>query len=190
MVPKLIRVRRFGDERGWFSESYNAARFAEAGVRDAFVQDNHSFSARKGTLRGLHFQLPPHAQAKLVRCTAGAIWDVAVDVRSGSPTRGRWVGATLSAEGGEQLYVPVGFAHGFVTLTEDVQVQYKASDVYAPQAEGAVRWDDPEVGIAWPLDGLAPTLSDKDAIAPSLADLIDAFPYDGELLGALEEIAL
>ena len=189
MLPKLIHIRRFGDERGWFSESYNAAGFAEAGISDQFVQDNHSFSASKGTLRGLHFQTAPHAQAKLVRCTAGAIWDVAVDVRSGPPTRGRWVGARLSAEGGEQLYIPVGFAHGFVTLTDDVQVQYKASDFYAPQSEGAVRWDDPDVGIDWPLDGITPTLSGKDAIAPSLADLGDAFPYDGEPLGALQEVS-
>lgn len=190
MLPKLIRARRFGDERGWFSESYNAQRFAQAGVADVFVQDNHSFSARKGTLRGLHFQAPPHAQAKLVRCTAGAIWDVAVDVRAGSPTFGRWVGARLSAEGGEQLYVPIGFAHGFVTLTEDAQVQYKASDVYAPHSEGAVRWDDAVVAIAWPLDGIAPTLSDKDAAAPLLAALRSAFAYDGDPLGELEEVTL
>ncbi|MFA7604326.1 MAG: dTDP-4-dehydrorhamnose 3,5-epimerase [Novosphingobium sp.] len=189
MVPKLVRVRRFGDGRGWFSESYNAVRFADAGIRDRFVQDNHSFSARKGTLRGLHFQTAPHAQAKLVRCTAGAIWDVAVDIRDGSPTRGRWVGARLSAEGGEQFYVPVGFAHGFVTLTENVQVQYKASDYYAPESEGVVRWDDPDIGIAWPLDGIEPTLSDRDAAAPPFAGLAAQFPYDGEPLGVLEEIS-
>ena len=189
MVPKLIRVRRFGDERGWFCESFNAARFAQAGIGDAFVQDNHSFSARKGTLRGLHFQTAPHAQAKLVRCTAGVIWDVAVDVRAGSPTYGRWVGARLSAEGGEQLYIPVGFAHGFVTLTEDVQVQYKASDFYAPQAEGAVRWDDADVGIDWPLDGIEPLLSEKDAAAPPLSRLGPVFRYDGEPLGQLQEVA-
>jgi len=187
MLPKLIRVRRFSDGRGWFSESFNANRFAAAGVTDHFVQDNHSFSAPRGTLRGLHFQAPPHAQAKLVRCTAGAIWDVAVDIRGGSPTRGRWVGARLSAEGGEQLYVPIGFAHGFVTLTDDVQVQYKSSDFYTPAAEGAVRWDDPDVAIDWPLDGGAPTLSDKDAVAPPLADLTTLFAYDGDPLGALEE---
>lgn len=190
MLPKLIRVRRFGDERGWFSESYNAGRFAQAGIGDVFVQDNHSFSARKGTLRGLHFQAAPDAQAKLVRCAAGAIWDVAVDVRRASPTFGRWVGARLSAEGGEQLYIPAGFAHGFVTLTEDVQVLYKASALYAPHSEGAVRWDDPAVAIDWPLDGLAPTLSDKDLAAPSLSELTAAFAYEGDPLGALEEIQL
>lgn len=190
MLPKLIKVRRFGDERGWFCESYNADRYAAAGIGDRFVQDNHSFSAPRGTLRGLHFQAPPHAQAKLVRCVAGAIWDVAVDVRAGSPTRGRWVGARLTAEGGDQLYVPVGFAHGFVTLTDNAQVLYKAGALYAPQAEGAIRWDDPAVAIAWPLAGLAPTLSDKDAAAPGLDEMTTIFPYDGDPLTTLEEITL
>jgi dTDP-4-dehydrorhamnose 3,5-epimerase len=190
MLPKLIRVRRFGDDRGWFCESYNARRFGEAGVDDVFVQDNHSFSARKGTLRGLHFQALPHGQAKLVRCTAGAIWDVAVDVRTGSPTRGRWVAARLTAEGGEQFYIPVGFAHGFVTLTDDVQVLYKASALYAPDSEGSVRWDDPEAGVAWPLDGLSPVLSPKDAVAPTLSEMTIVFPYEGDPLGELEEIVL
>lgn len=189
MLPILINVRRFGDERGWFSESYNAERLAAAGIHDLFVQDNHSFSARRGTLRGLHFQTPPHAQAKLVRCSAGAIWDVAVDVRAGSPTFGRWVGARLSAERGEQLYIPAGFAHGFVTLTDNVEVLYKASATFAPQAEGSVRWDDPDVAIDWPLDGLDPTLSDKDVVAPSLQALESPFPYDGEPLGELRELA-
>ena len=187
MLPKLIRVRRFRDDRGWFSESYNARRFSEAGVTDTFVQDNHSFSAPRGTLRGLHFQLPPHAQAKLVRCVAGAIWDVAVDIRAGSPTRGRWVGAELTAEGGEQLYIPTGFAHGFVTLTADAQVAYKSSDFYAPESEGAIRWDDPDLAIDWPLPGGTPTLSEKDAAAPLLASLTANFAYDGDPLGTLEE---
>lgn len=190
MLPKLIRTRRFGDARGWFGESYNAARMREAGIADTFVQDNHSFSAPCGTLRGLHFQTPPHAQAKLVRCVAGAIFDVAVDCRHGSPTRGRWVAATLSAAGGEQLYVPIGFAHGFLTLTENAQVLYKASDFYAPQSEGAVLWDDPALGIAWPLDGVQPMLSDKDAAAPGWDALTTDFAYAGDPLGALEEIAL
>jgi dTDP-4-dehydrorhamnose 3,5-epimerase len=188
MVPKLIRVRRFGDDRGWFSESYNAARFAAVGIRDVFVQDNHSFSARAGTLRGLHFQTGADAQAKLVRCTRGAIWDIAVDIRAGSPTRGRWVAARLTAEGAEQLYVPTGFAHGFLTLTGDAEVQYKASAFYAPASEGVIRWDDPALGIAWPLDGLTPALSDRDAAAPDLAALSAEFPYDGQPLGALEEL--
>jgi dTDP-4-dehydrorhamnose 3,5-epimerase len=190
MLPKLIRVRRFGDERGWFCESYNAQRFAAAGIVDVFVQDNHSFSAPRGTLRGLHFQAVPHAQAKLVRCIAGAIWDVAVDIRAGSPTRGKWVAATLTAEGGEQLYVPVGFAHGFVTLADDVHVLYKAGALYAPASEGAVRWDDPDLAVDWPLAGASPTLSDKDAAAPSFAELATIFAYEGDPLTALEEISL
>lgn len=189
MLPKLIRVRRFADDRGWFAESYNAARLAAAGIEDRFVQDNHSFSAQAGTVRGLHFQAPPHAQAKLVRCTAGAIWDVAVDIRAGSPTFGRWVSARLTAMGGEQLYVPVGFAHGFITLTADAEVLYKASDFYAPAVEGSIRWDDPELAIDWPLDRGEPTLSAKDAAAPPLSALAARFPYDGDPLGVLEEVA-
>ena len=188
MLPKLIRVRRFGDDRGWFSESYNANRFAEAGVSDSFVQDNHSFSARRGTLRGLHFQAPPHVQAKLVRCAAGAIWDVAVDLRAASPTYGRWVGAKLTAEGGEQLYIPIGFAHGFLTLTDDAQVLYKASDFYAPASEGSIRWDDPDIAIDWPLARITPTLSERDNAAGSLAALTARFAYEGAPLGALEEV--
>jgi dTDP-4-dehydrorhamnose 3,5-epimerase len=190
MLPRLIRVPRFGDHRGWFTESYNAKRFADAGINEAFVQDNHSFSALPGTLRGLHLQALPHAQSKLVRCVAGAIWDVAVDVRTGSPSRGRWVAARLSAEGGEQMYVPVGFAHGFVTLTADAHVLYKASDFYAPHSERAIRWDDPTIGIDWPLQGNAPTLSAADERAGSFAELTAEFPYDGEALSALEEVSL
>jgi dTDP-4-dehydrorhamnose 3,5-epimerase len=189
MLPKLIRVRRFCDDRGWFSESYNAKRFAEAGITDSFIQDNHSYSAPRGTLRGLHFQTPPHGQAKLVRCAVGAIWDVAVDIRTESPTRGRWVAATLTAEGGEQLYVPVGFAHAFLTLVDDAQVLYKTSDLYAPECEGSIRWDDPELAIDWPLNGLAPTLSDKDATAPLLSEISADFTYEGDMLGPLEEVS-
>ncbi len=122
MIPQRIVPARHGDARGWFMESYNRRRLAEQGIDVDFVQDNHSFSARKGTLRGLHFQVPPEPQAKLVRCLAGAIWDVAVDVRAGSPTYGQWVAAELTAAGGEQLFVPVGFAHGFVTLTDNAEV--------------------------------------------------------------------
>lgn len=190
MVPKLIHLRRFGDARGWFTESYNAETLARIGITDHFVQDNHSFSAQVGTLRGLHFQLNPHGQAKLVRCTAGAIWDVAVDVRSGSPTFGSWVCARLSADGGEQLYIPIGFAHGFLTLTENVEVQYKASANYAPQSEGAVHWNDPDIAIDWPLDGIVPTLSGKDEQAPPLSAFSAHFDYDGEPLGELEEVRL
>lgn len=190
MLPKLIRSRRFGDERGWFCESYSAERFGGLGVSDVFVQDNHSYSSLKGTLRGLHFQALPHAQAKLVRCISGRIWDVAVDIRRGSPTFGRWVGGTLTAECGEQMYIPVGFAHGFVTLTDDVQVCYKASALYAPESEGAIRWSDPALGIEWHLDGIEPVVSEKDASAPMLNELTADFPFEGDPLDGLMEISL
>jgi len=163
----VLIPRRLGDDRGWFSETYNARTLAEHGIRTEFVQDNQSFSAAKGTLRGLHYQAPPHAQAKLVRCLAGAILDVAVDARRGAPTYGQWTARELTAEGGEQLLVPEGFLHGFLTLTPDCHVAYKCSDYYAPEADGAVRWD--SVGIDWGLEGGlggAPTLSGKDAAAP------------------------
>ena len=165
----ILTPRRFGDDRGWFSEVWNRRALAGAGIDADFVQDNHSFSGPKGTLRGLHYQAPPHAQAKLVRCTAGAIWDVAVDARRGSPTYGRWVGAELSAENGRQLFVPEGFLHGFSTLTEDAEVQYKCTDHYAPDADGAVAWDSPSLGIDWHL-AVEPVLSAKDAAAPDFAE--------------------
>jgi len=191
MLPKLIRTRRFVDERGWFAESYSAERFAAAGIRDLFVQDNHSLSARKGTLRGLHFQARPHAQAKLVRCTSGAVWDVLVDLRSGSPTRGRWVAAELTAASGDQVYVPVGFAHGFLSLTDGAEVQYKVTSPWAPSAEGVIRWDDAELDIAWPLTGgSSPTLSPRDAAAGGLNDITADFAYDGVPFDSLEVLSL
>jgi dTDP-4-dehydrorhamnose 3,5-epimerase len=159
----------FGDDRGFFLESYNQRRFEEAVGRNlSFVQDNHSRSS-KGVLRGLHFQLPPSAQGKLIRVVAGAIFDVAVDVRRSSPTFGRWVGAELSAENRRQLWIPEGFAHGFLTLTDTADVLYKASNFYSPADEGSVIWNDPAIGIEWPLEG-DPLLSGKDAAAPLLAD--------------------
>jgi dTDP-4-dehydrorhamnose 3,5-epimerase len=165
----LIEPRIFGDDRGWFYESFNARSFAEAtGLDVTFVQDNHSRSAR-GVLRGLHFQLPPAAQGKLVRVTAGSVFDVAVDIRRASPTFGRWVGETLSADNKRQLWVPAGFAHGFLALEEGTEVIYKTTAFYNKGAEGAVRWDDPDLAIAWPLDR-APLLAAKDAAAPLLAD--------------------
>lgn len=170
----ILTPARFGDERGWFSETWNAARMAAAGLDFAFVQDNHSRSAAVGTLRGLHYQRPPHAQDKLVRCSAGAILDVAVDIRRGSPTYGRWVGVELSAANGRQLLVPKGFLHGFVTRAPDTEVQYKCTDLYAPDCDGAVRWDDPDIGIDWGLAG-PPVLSAKDAVAPFLKDLDTPF---------------
>jgi dTDP-4-dehydrorhamnose 3,5-epimerase len=160
----ILTPARFGDARGWFSEVWNAARLSAAGIDAAFVQDNHSFSAEAGTLRGLHYQRPPHAQDKLVRCSRGAILDVAVDVRRGSPGYGTWVAVELTPENGKQLYVPKGFLHGFVTLLPDTEVQYKCTDLYAPDCDGAVRWD--SLGIDWQLPH-APILSAKDAAAPA-----------------------
>lgn len=174
----MIVPPRFGDARGWFSETWNASRMAEAGLRLDFVQDNQSFSAVKGTLRGLHFQRPPRAQDKLVRCTRGTILDVAVDLRKGSPAYGKWVGLELSAENGRQLLIPKGFAHGFVTLTEDCEVQYKCTDLYAPDCDGGIRWDDPAIGIDWCLDGVDPVLSGKDAVAPLLAEFDSPFVWE------------
>lgn len=186
MTPRLIRPRRFADSRGWFSETYNSDTLAELGIDDRFVQDNHSHSARKGTLRGIHCQLLPRAQAKLVRCVRGSIFDVAVDLRNGSPTFGQWVSAILTEEGGEQLYVPVGFGHGFVTLSDNAEVQYKCSDTYAPASEAGVRWDDPALAIEWPLGGSEPVLSEKDLLLPGLSGFEGNFPYDGTPLKPLE----
>jgi dTDP-4-dehydrorhamnose 3,5-epimerase len=167
---KLIRPRRFGDARGWFSETYRHDRLKDAGIDIDFVQDNQSFSAATGTLRGLHFQLHPHAQAKLVRVLTGRILDVAVDVRASSPTFGRHVAVELDAEAGDQLLVPVGFAHGFCTLVPDTTVFYKVSDYYAPQSDAGIRWDDPALGIAWPVKPGEATLSEKDLKLPLLKD--------------------
>ncbi len=166
---KLITPRRFGDNRGFFSETWNRAAFAEAGIEADFVQDNHSLSVQAGTVRGLHFQAPPHAQAKLVRCGRGRLFDVAVDIRRGSPTFGQWFGVELSFDNGRQMLVPEGFLHGFVTREPDTEIVYKCSDYYAPECDGAVRFDDPDLGIDWGLGGLAPVLSDKDARAPAFA---------------------
>ncbi|WP_415401081.1 dTDP-4-dehydrorhamnose 3,5-epimerase [Tateyamaria sp. SN3-11] len=174
----VITPNRFSDDRGFFSESYSAQALAAQGVTIPFVQDNHSFSRAVGTVRGLHFQAPPHAQDKLVRCGRGALFDVAVDIRRGSPTYGQWFGTTLSFENGRQLLVPAGFAHGFVTLEPDTEIIYKCSDYYARETEGAIRWDDPDIGIDWG-DVAAPVLSDKDAVAPALADLDTPFTYEG-----------
>ena len=166
----LITPKRHGDARGWFSETWSRKTFAELGVAADFVQDNQAFSSRKGTIRGLHFQQAPHAQAKLVRALRGAIYDVAVDVRQGSPSYGRWVAAELTAEGGEQLFVPRGFAHAYCTLTDDCEIFYKVDGLYAPQTEGGLIWNDPDLAIAWPLDG-EPALSDKDKVLPRLKDM-------------------
>jgi dTDP-4-dehydrorhamnose 3,5-epimerase len=170
--PILITPLRFGDARGWFAETWNKQALLAAGLRlPEFVQDNHSFSAPRHTLRGLHYQRPPHAQAKLVRCSRGAILDVAVDVRVGSAHYGHLIATELSAETGAQLYVPEGFLHGFLTLTEDCEVQYKCSDVYAPECDGSVRWD--SVGMDW--GTTAPVLSAKDAQALHFAEFVSPF---------------
>ena len=175
-IVLLMSPSRFEDQRGFFAETYSYQRYREMGVDVEFVQDNHSLSRDVGTLRGLHFQAPHHAQGKLVRCGRGAFFDVAVDIRRGSPTYGQWVGYELSAENGHQLYVPIGFAHGFVTLEPDSEIVYKCSDYYAPETEGALRWDDPDIGIEWPLKG-NPTLSEKDALAPLLKDFESPFIF-------------
>jgi len=172
----LIKPSRFGDKRGFFSEIYNRKRYMEMGIDIEFVQDNHSLSRDVGTLRGLHFQEPPHAQSKLVRCGRGVIFDVAVDIRRGSQTYGQWLGYVLSADNGYQLYVPIGFAHGFVTLEPDSEIVYKCSDYYAPETEGAIRWNDPDIGIDWLLAG-NPILSQKDALAPLLKDFESPFIF-------------
>lgn len=169
-----IEPQRFGDERGWFAETWNAARFADAGITCDWVQDNHSFSAAAGTLRGLHYQRPPHAQAKLVRCTRGRIWDVAVDFRKDSPTFLKHFGLELTAAEGNQLFIPAGFLHGFVTLEPDCEVQYKCNAPYAPDCDAAIRWDDPDIGIEWPLAS-DPILSDKDADAPYSSQVSSPF---------------
>jgi dTDP-4-dehydrorhamnose 3,5-epimerase len=172
---KLVRPRRFGDERGWFMETYRRDALASAGIADDFLQDNQSFSAARGTVRGLHLQKPPRAQAKLVRVLSGRILDVAVDLRGSSPTYGRHVAVEIPDDG-TSLYVPVGFAHGFCTLTENVVVAYKVSDTYAPAAEAGIRWDDPALGIAWPVAEAQATLSAKDRELPLLAGLEPIFP--------------
>ncbi len=164
----ILEPKVFGDERGFFFESFNQRAFNEAvGQAVDFVQDNHSRSA-KGVLRGLHFQRAPHAQGKLVRVTQGSVFDVAVDIRPDSATFGRWVGVELSAHNHRQLWIPPGLAHGFLVTSDSADFLYKTTDYYRPESEGSVRWDDPDLAIAWPLEGLTPALSAKDAAAPRL----------------------
>jgi dTDP-4-dehydrorhamnose 3,5-epimerase len=173
--PLLVSVRRFADARGAFVETYNRRDFTAVGIADEFVQDNQSLSVTPGTVRGLHFQLHPHAQAKLVRVLRGRILDVAVDIRRGSPTFGRHVAAELTGENGHMLYVPAGFAHGFVTREPDTEVAYKVTALYAPECDRGLAWDDPALGIGWQVDPAAAILSDKDRRWPVLADLGPAF---------------
>ncbi len=170
-----LRPKRFDDDRGFFSETWNAARLAEAGIAVDFVQDNHSLSRATGTLRGLHFQTPPSAQVKLVRVTRGSVFDVAVDLRPASPTYRKWAGVTLSAAEWNQLLIPEGFAHGFLTLDPETEVQYKASAPYDPAADRAIRFDDPDIAIEWPVAFDKLILSDRDRNAPLLADVETGF---------------
>lgn len=169
--PLIVSARRFGDARGFFAETYSRRDFAALGIVEEFVQDNHSLSAAAGVLRGLHFQLPPRAQAKLVRVLRGRIRDVVVDLRHGSASYGRHVTVELSAENGLMLYVPVGFAHGFLTLEPDTEVAYKVSDTYAPEQDRGLAWDDPSLAIDWGIAPEAVILSEKDRRHPRLADL-------------------
>lgn len=169
----IIEPAVFGDKRGFFMESWSKRAFAEAGLDYDFVQDNHSASTVKGTLRGIHFQRGDKAQAKLVRCTKGAVLDVAVDLRPGSPTYKQWVSVELSEENKRQLLIPRGFGHGFLTLTDEVEFMYKADNFYAPEADGGIRWNDPELAVDW---GVAePILSDKDSKSPWLKDAVTGF---------------
>lgn len=174
---RLLRPVKHGDHRGFFSETYSKQAFAAAGIDVDFVQDNHSLSVEVGTLRGLHFQVPPRAQAKLLRVVSGAVFDVAVDLRRGSPTYGRHVSAVISAEAWNQIFVPEGFAHGFCTLEPDTQVLYKVSDFYAPEAEQGLLWNDPELGIDWP-SAAGAVLSARDRAWPGLRDLSRIFQYE------------
>lgn len=173
--PLLVTARRFGDHRGFFLETYSARDFAALGIPDVFVQDNHSLSAMPGTIRGMHFQLPPRAQAKLVRVLRGAILDIAVDIRRSSPSFGRHVAVELTAENARQLFIPAGFAHGFCTLSPDTEVAYKVTDLYAPDCDRGIAWDDPDLALPWPFDSAEVQLSEKDRRAPRLRDLPTAF---------------
>ena len=174
--------KRFADPRGWFSESWNRQRFEAAGIVAEFCQDNHSLSTHVGTLRGLHFQTPPFAQAKLVRCLRGRVLDVAVDLRRQSPTYTHWVSAELTAEQGNQLFIPAGYGHGFLTLDPDSEIAYKVDNYYNPASDCGIVWNDPEIAIDWPVDGTEPLMSAKDVGLPTLVQISIDFPYDGKPL--------
>jgi dTDP-4-dehydrorhamnose 3,5-epimerase len=179
-IPDLLLVtpRKHSDQRGFFSETFRADVFAGSGAEASFVQDNHVLSMQKGVLRGLHFQTPPHAQGKLIRCTRGAILDVAVDIRVGSPTYGRHVALELSAANWRQLWIPCGFAHGYLTLEDECEVIYKVTDYYAPECDRGIAWDDPALAIAWRLPASEIILSDKDRKQPRLSDVETTFKFD------------
>lgn len=179
-IPDVLELKpkKFGDDRGFFAETFNQQRFEAASVAMPWVQDNQSFSAARFTLRGLHYQTPPFAQDKLIRVLRGAILDVAVDIRAGSPGFGRWVALEVSAERFNQILVPKGFAHGFLTLVPDTEVFYKVSAPYSAEHDRALRWNDSDIAIDWPLEGQQPALSAKDAAAPFLRDMAKVFNYD------------
>jgi dTDP-4-dehydrorhamnose 3,5-epimerase len=184
--PALVHGKRFPDERGYFTETYNARRFAQIGLVDVFVQDNHSYSRARGTLRGLHFQAPPHEQAKLVRVVRGRIRDVAVDLRRGSLTYGHHISVELSANDPDQLYLPAGYAHGFVTLEADTEVAYKVTKFYDKASEGGVRWDDPTLHIDWGIKPSDVVVSKKDEVLPFLPGFASPFTYDGNPMELIE----
>ena len=189
-LPRIIVPKRYVDDRGWFSEIFHEQRLHAVGITCPFVQDNQSSSKRTGTLRGLHFQLPPAAQAKLVTVLTGRILDVAVDIRRGSPTYGKYVSTELSSESGHQVYIPIGFAHGFLTLEDDVVVMYKTSDYYAPAHESGICWNDPDIAFPWPLKDTEIITSDKDRRLPLLKEFVSPFVYDGHPLAPLKVSAL
>jgi dTDP-4-dehydrorhamnose 3,5-epimerase len=174
---RIVAPERFGDARGFFSETWNARALAEAGIDAPFVQDNHARNRRQGTLRGLHYQIPPCAQGKLLRVTRGAVLDVAVDIRRGSPTFGQHVAVLLSAENWHQLWVPAGFAHGYCTLEDDTEVQYKTTHYYSPPHERGLAWDDPALSIRWPIEAACPVVTERDRRLPRLAEQPDLFEY-------------
>jgi len=184
-IPFVLMLARHTDARGWFRETFHESRSREIGIDCRFVQENQSFSKRARTLRGMHFQLPLHGQAKLVSVSRGKILDVAVDIRQGSPTFGKYVSVELSAESDKQIYIPIGFAHGFLTLEDDVLVTYKVSNYYDPESEGGIRWNDPDVAFPWPSKDEDIVLSEKDRSLPSLKEFQSPFNYDGALLGPL-----
>lgn len=175
----LLKPRYFHDARGYFVETYSALAARDAGLKAEFVQDNQALSLKRGTVRALHFQAPPRAQGKLVRVLRGSIYDVAVDLRVGSADYGRWVAATLTAQGGEQIFVPRGFAHGYCTLEADTEVAYKVDDYYAPECDRGLAWNDPTLDISWPVAPADAVLSDKDSKLPRFADFTSPFRYDG-----------
>ena len=178
----IIESDCYGDNRGWFMETYNQEKFHEMGIDNVFVQDNMSYSAQKGTLRGLHYQRAPYSQAKLVRCTKGTVIDVAVDIRKGSPTYGKWISCELSAENKRMFFIPRGMAHGFLTITDDVEFQYKCDNLYNKESEGGIKYNDSTINVDWGmlLNGIEPTLSEKDKIAPALEECNANFIYEKE----------